>query len=327
MEQSQFLCNLYRQHDTSRWPKNKKTIDLINGLPDALPSKSGPKPSRPSSLLRAAESSMPMSDFTTDVDSSSDNDDDMNYIGNKGINFLTNIAAQNALDKDKDKSLDIMDNDKEEADDDDFQDEEKENGKFNRFRLIKIDAKKIDFTIPPNKVAKDSMQLWLSLCDSWTKAIMSDPDNVWLAKELYLDPIIAVYIGYGLPLLQYHCINLRKLYASSNSNMPSERGLKYPKACIGIYSHKYDMNTVEEFQHINERQLNEEYNRLSENEFNEVPFIVKSLIEVISLQVIYKKCDSFQKIYNEACKKTDIIRANHKYWSYVNYIIYCSIII
>ena len=328
VDQCAFLCKLYRQHDTSNWPRDRKTIDLINGKPKVSIEKIVPKIiSKPTSFTQRNAQEMEDSDNMMDTD---DDDEDTESDENEiGVMNLIKMNAKKMEEKNKliQQRKRVTDNDDNhnhnkksmyidsEVDEEKEEEEEEEEDEIIEDKHVDIDVNKIDFNMTPEQVAKNAMIVWLNLMELWTKATTEYSDNTWLANELYLDPLLICFIGNRMPLLQYLMILLKKLYASSNNNMPCERTFQFPKYCIGMYSHRLHLNTVTEFQNINEMQLNQEMNDKINNEFDETPYLIMKLMEIIKLQSRYKDCKGIQELWQGAERRTTSLQQQHEFWS------------
>lgn len=309
-KQTKFLRKLYREKDTRLWPQEYKTVDCERGEPqndddDEISSTKSQK-SKPTSLLHDNDGEDTDANIT-DIDSEDSDDEDQ-------LSQSASVLMKIAMDK---KSSKKKTSDKEEMDADEESDDEEDSRVLDGRNYVNINVEQIDFSMPDKVVATKSMTLWLHLCDSWIDAMMSDPANLWLLEELYRDPLLAVYILHAFPISQYLAINMKKLFGVSNNNMPAERGLKYPKHAVGTYSHRLHLDTVSEYANINEKLLKQEINYRTDHEFNEVHFLVKSLIEIIGLQTKYDYCSALTAIYATACETVAVMQEENIYWSYV----------
>lgn len=326
----EFLCRLYREIDFKSWPEHKKTVDQQRGYPepkiDIIPSPSKIKPR--SYVQKETIKSMRNQE---NENSSSDDDESDDVEMTKLAKTLSSRAIKQIkhkpliTTKNNNMNVDHEDDDdeekqkeKENAEDHD-DDEEESNGKNNIYiggdAFISVDVDKIDFSMDPKKVARDSLVMYLNLCKLWSEAVTRHQENLWLGEELYNDPILIAFICNKCPLLQYLCITLKKLFCSSNNNMPCERAFKYPKFAVGMYSHKYKLGTVIDLQNINEMQLNEEMQSKIEDHFDETPLFISKLMEVINMPDKFSKCQGLQDLYKEAIKRTKELQQQNPYWS------------
>ena len=316
-KQTKFLRRIYREYDTSLWPTTYKTVDCARGYPQNFESHKtkATKKSKPTSLINDMNDGDQTDPDHTDIDS--EDSEDENY-GNHSKNILLQYAAERETKSNKNNP---KSSDKQEMDEDSENDDDPTkilNGK----NYVNINVEEIDFSMPDGVVATKSMTLWLHFCDSWIEAMMSDSSNLWLLEELYRDPLLAVYILNCFPVAQYLAINMKKLFGVSNSNMPAERALKYPKHAVGIYSHRLLLDTVAEYANINESILKDELNFRTENEFNEVHFLTKNLIEIIGLESKYSYCSALITVYETAKETVQQMHHQHQYWSYVFFIFF-----
>ena len=342
VKETQFICELYRKHDITNWPNEKKTIDQIRGHPEPKldvinVSENYNKMINEPQLLSNDSNYL---DDSSDDDDSDDSDDSMNagkarkyFCSKMKANIVSNRSNNNNNNnnnKNNDNLMNVDEYNQEttileiDEDNDDQDDEEECNGLQSKLdkihqrfkkKLVGIDPNQIDYSMSSKEVAEKSMIVWLNLCDFWVSACMDYEPNMWLGEELYLDPLLAMYIANKLPLLEYLMINLKKLFAGSNNNMPCERAFKFPKFCIGMYGHKSSLETVADFQNINEMQLNQEMEDKINEGFDETPYLILQLIEVICLQQRFEKCEGIQKLYIEAQKRTKKLQKANPFWS------------
>ena len=278
---TEFLCKLYREdNEVKLWPPEKRPTDIANGNPKA---KIIPKKVSKGSDKEEMDSA-PL--YESSEYSSEDNQSDEDQP------FLNLMLLK--------KPTEEMEVEEEEEKDDEKQE--------------KFDPLIMNLSLSEKEIAQNSMSLWMSLCDDWNEILHSDPANLWLADELYRDPLLAVVILSRIPVCYYLTINLKKIYSNSCVNCSAERKLKFPKFAVGTYSHSFNMETVTELQGINEYLLNQDYIYREENLFNEVAYFILKLIEVIKLQ---DKFVPVKKLWDEATERANIIFQNHKFYSYV----------
>lgn len=179
----------------------------------------------------------------------------------------------------------------------------------------KIDVNNMHLGRDVNEIAKEAMSIYLNICEAITEQLMSRTQTEkqrQIAEKIYLEPTIVLFIVSFLPLLFYVTETAKKDLAGSNSNVPCERGFKYPKQTVATHSHRYNLSTVEQMQHINECQLN--YCLNQEQVFDETPYYVLSIINLIKLRERFPETSELSELYELAQSKVDKLKSQDYFW-------------
>lgn len=180
-----------------------------------------------------------------------------------------------------------------------------------------IDVDEIHLGVSPEEIAKKSYQVWRNLCEILTKKLMGGEQSKFkneLRTQLYLDPLIVISIAEKIPLLQPICWVMKKQLVSSTQNIPVERKFKDPKFIIGNHSHRYNLETVEQIQHINEKQLNDELNHYRETMFDETPFWVLETMRITDIIRALPNIHALKELEQEAKERIEQLKLKDKWW-------------
>ena len=286
---TEFLCSLYRTNDNVKlWPEEFKPTDIQNGFPKAIV----PKSFNQSKDKEEMDADKPNESITDTSEFSSDDDDDDEPGKQSLSSMLLNQSESLEMEEKKKSAME--------------QQKKSQHGNEECNPLI------MNLSLTPKEIAQNSMSMLISVFDEWNKALHSNSENLWLAEELYRDPLLAVVILNRLPVCYYLVENLKKIFSNSCVNCSAERKLKYPKFAVGTYAHSFNMETVSELQGINEYLLNEDCNWKNENEFNEEAYFILKLVEITELQ---SRFDPIKQLWQEAKEKTNIILKKHRFYS------------